>query len=218
MPALPFLDNDLILKISEYNLLDDLFKLLDTDPREAYVLHPAANMFESDRVRLTSEPNPQLTTAGINRAIAFASSAQHVSKRPGDQSIYDDLIVIDNIQIGESQIVCAALDITLDPLILTGDKKFIRAFGTNDSIKDVRAQLLGRMVCVEEVLRALLVNGDINKVVSGVQQAPRDCDNGISGAFGGVGAQDWVIIVDRLEKAIAELEAEVGEDLLCRLP
>ena len=109
------------------------------------------------------------------------------------------------------------MDITTDPLILTGDKKFIRAFGTNDSIRDVRARLLGRMVCIEEVLRALLVNGDIKKVVSGIQRAPRDCDNRISGTFGGVGAQDWVIIVDILEKAIADLEAEVGEDLLCRL-
>ena len=106
---------------------------------------------------------------------------------------------------------------TLDPVVLTGDKKCLRALGKSDSLGDIHNRLSGCVVCLEEVLRSLILQWSFVSVRHAVSQAPPDCDKAITKAFSGVRERDWERVVNNLEAQLANLEEDVGEGWLKRL-
>lgn len=218
MPPVVFADNDAILKLSEYDLLYDAWKVLQVTPTEVYVLQTAARVIAHKRRVLTSGSTPQHSDEGIDRALAFVDGAHMLPDAPTPE-YFDPLVRVEDIDIGDALLMSAALALTSDPLLLTGDKKCLRALATTSEVSDIHSRLSGRVVCLEEMVRAMILHEDVgfSKVRRGVMNAPSGCDRAISFAFGGCSSSDWERVVSRLEKILDCLEKDVGEGWLRRL-
>lgn len=216
MPPVPFLDNDLILKLAEYNLLNQLASLLRTESKNMYVLDWAGRYFEKKRKYLVNGTNPTHTNAGIDRALEFANSALHITEGSNDE-IHDALVPIDDIDPGETEIISAALTWTLNPLVLTGDKRCLRALASEGSLSDIRDRLSNRIGCLEEVVRSIIVVDGFSSVFKGVKAAPQGCDIYIWRTLEDLGLPDWERAILRLDQEVCAVERAASAGWICRL-
>jgi hypothetical protein len=67
-------DNDIVLKLAAFDLLDAALSLLQVAPTEVYVLDTAKYVFRKNRDKFAGK----YTRAGMDRAIAFVENAQQV--------------------------------------------------------------------------------------------------------------------------------------------
>ncbi|HUV03637.1 MAG TPA: hypothetical protein VMX94_00860 [Armatimonadota bacterium] len=211
-----FADVDIILKLAEYDLLDETCALVEITPSEVRVRRATPIVLRNKRQKLTTGPSPSHTDAGFDRAIAFAENAHAITDRPPDE-YHKPLTAVEGIDPGEGGLIATALTVTLDPVILTGDKRCLRALGKSESLKDIHNRLKRRVVCLEEVLRSMILQGSFVSVRDAVSLAPPDCDTAITNAFRGASEQDWERVLEELEVHLRNLEEDVGEGWLKRL-
>jgi len=211
-----FADEDIILKLAEYDLLDETCALAQVTPSEVRVRFATPRVLWGKRRKLITGPDPGHTDAGFDRAIAFAENAHPITDRPPDE-YYDAIRAVEGIDPGEALLIATALTVTLDPVILTGDKRCLRALGKSESLRDVRHRLSGCAVCLEEALRSLILRRNFVSVRGAVAQAPPDCDKAITDAFRGASKYDWERVLGKLEAELASLEEDVGKGWLKRL-
>ena len=215
-PPVPFLDNDIILKLAEYDLLDQLVSLIKAKSRDMYVLDWAGRYFEDKRMSLTSGMNPTHTNAGVDRAVDFANGPLRITEGSNDE-IHDALALIEDIDAGETEIISAALTWTLNPLVLTGDKRCIKALASEGSISDIRDRLRNHVGCLEEVVRSIIIADGFDSVLKGVKAAPQGCDIYIWRTIEPLRLHDWECAVSRLDREICAVESAAGVGWICRL-
>ena len=72
MAPMVFADEDIILKLAEYDLLDETCALAQVTPSEVRVRFATPRVLWGKRRKLITGPDPGHTDAGFDRAIAFA--------------------------------------------------------------------------------------------------------------------------------------------------
>lgn len=146
------------------------------------------------------------------KAQQIAQKSQKLSS-PASKLDQTRLLAVEGIDSGEALLVTVAL---ADPeaLILTGDKKFLKAF-ENSGLADLLEPLAGRFVCIEQLMLELIAQeADFVKIERRVRQAPT-CEWSIAEAFQGRPEPDSATVSQRLQAVVEELRAATG-NLLAR--
>lgn len=90
------------------------------------------------------------------RATAVREAHQvQVCRLVPDEQLTQRLVLVDEIDEGEAFLVAL---LTENPhlLLVTGDKRSLRALSDASELEDVRAKVAGRIVCLEAILQALV--------------------------------------------------------------
>jgi hypothetical protein len=179
---------------------------------EVIVLDSAKYYFNSLKKKLTRGKDIAYSETGLNRAIEFAENSVQMTSRVD----IDWATECDNIDIGEAQLVSSAIAAGGDSILLTGDKRFIKALLKTESTKHIANLLRGRIVCLEEIIRSLIINYGIDYIRKAVASAPR-CDFGLQIVFGSLFDLPETQVLDGLASMINEINAAAQCDWLMRL-
>jgi hypothetical protein len=175
------IDNDVILKLCKWDLLNELIDHLGVPaenivhlPTCEHVLCPSANHAKALK-RCGNEET-------INRIKAFCSATK-AAPRPADAALLELLNNIPEIDVGE--IVLFTLGVEWPGSItFIGDKRSLLALAASPSANKICESLSGRLKCLEQILAELLLAyGEMVKVkVRGCLSA----DRAVAMAFGSV--------------------------------
>ncbi len=189
-----FLDNDVLLKLSAYALLDDAIVALNFDPDDLYVLESARFVFRDSQsvVRRYSQDIR-------DRAIAFVRRCHPVRTNVGSDE-FIALSRLKNLDEGEVGLLTATKDIP-SFITITGDKRCLKAITNGMGIEAVQHRLQGRVICLEQVILLLIRRSGFEWVK--VRVVPMwDCDQSLKACFG---SGEWAIE----ENVVAALEGYI---------
>lgn len=177
MDRLILIDNDALLKLARYGLLDEtvvLFGCVPTNVRvlatAKYSLFPAKN-----RLRFCKDEESAARLEG------FLRTSKPLDAGLADPDLLDALNAVQNIDAGEALLFAVGAT-DGDTLVITGDKRSLTALCTNDSVAHASNALAGRVVSME-VLFLHLVEHQFAHVQECVRSKP-DVDKALSIAFG----------------------------------
>ena len=200
--AVYFLDNDVTLKLSAYNLFWQCMAAWGVSDAQIRVLPTAKAVFARNRAIYDQYDDRTRQQAA---QIAQKSQALPLLAATPD---YTRLLAIERIDPGEALLVTAAL---ADPeaLILTGDKNFLKAFAQS-GLTDLLQRLAGRFVCLEQLMLALIrQDPDFDKIKKRVKNAV-PCEWSIAEAFQGRPEPDATTVSQRLLAIVEDLRAATG--------
>ena len=170
-------DNDALLKLARYGLLDALVSMFGFDVRDIRVLATAKYSLLPAKNRLLRCKDED----GANRLEEFLTRSDPLSPVDTDANLLDALSAIPSIDAGEALLLAAGAS-DYETLVITGDKRALAALCADSSIAQVADALAGRVVTLE-VIFWQLVNKDFTHTQSCVRSKP-DVDKAISNVFG----------------------------------
>lgn len=192
-----FLDNDILLKLSAFDLLDEIIAALHIDSENLRVLDTARFVFSSNRM-VTRKYSQSVR----DRAIQFVNNCQPVIVSDCDE--FDVLTQL--LDVGEATLVMATLD-SDSFILMTGDKRCLQTVATRPEIADAYERLQGRVICLEQVLLRLIRSVGFEVVKARVIVA-WDCDTAIKACFGSGMAATEAQVVDALDGYIEALRQD----------
>jgi hypothetical protein len=198
-----FSDNDIILKLSAFGLMDEAVRLAGVASAEVRILSSASPMFRKRKDRLAQK----YTIAGVERAIAFVGQATPITQ---DIHLEDQqaLTGIEDLDAGEA-ILFAAMRDGPEGILYIGDKRSLRALAAAEQAKRVYERLRGKVVCLEEILRALIDAHPFDTIKYAVVPAA-GCDEAIRAIFGsGIQSTEKNVRL-AIASYISDLERTVG--------
>lgn len=142
-------DNDLILKLAQCDLLDQLQEILGVPVAGIFVTSTAKYQLlgktrEKGVARCGNEES-------YDRLVRFLEGTQ-ILPAIVDVGLLSQLANIPNIDVGEQQLFASAVEID-DPILLTGDKRSLQAVIESRAVIDgVYGSLEGRVVVFETIL------------------------------------------------------------------
>ncbi len=178
MSRLILIDNDALLKLARYGLLDEavaLFGCTLTDVRvlatAKYSLLPA-----KDRLRLCKDAE------SASRLEAFIRASKPLDAGSANPNLLDELNAVQNIDAGEALLLAVGAT-DGNTLVITGDKRSLAALCSHNSVTHVSSALAGRVVSMEVLFSHLLVEYQFAHVQTCVRSKP-DADMALKIAFG----------------------------------
>lgn len=171
------IDNDALLKLASYDLLDTALVMFDIRSEDIHVLATAkyALLPAKERLRRCK------TEECADRMESFLSKATNLSADDADASTLDALVERPGIDAGEAIIVAVAVA-KPDAFIITGDKRALDAMQIGQGLDSVRDVLAGRVLSLE-LLFSFMVEGDFAQVQARVRSQP-GVDKALTNAFG----------------------------------
>jgi hypothetical protein len=139
-----FLDNDIVIKLSAFDLFDEAIAVLNLDWQQLQVVNTAQYTFRGKSyIAQYSEPVCQ-------KAIAITQKCQKVE---ADNSTEFTLLnKTKNVDEGEAALIAATANKDVFWLT-TGDKKCLEALATDPNLESVCKRLRGRVICLEQIWR-----------------------------------------------------------------
>ncbi len=201
-----FLDNDIILKLAAYDLFAEVIAAFDLTWQDLRILNTAIYIIRAKNTAKHYSPEC------IQRAISIVEKCQTVPTQPTDE--FQLLLRIDEIDEGEASLIAATATESAFWL-MTGDKRCLKALVSDESIASIRQRLVGRTICLEQILLKLISIHGIDWVQHRVLDAPI-CDKAIKIAFGWSTPADETSVKEALNSYIKELEKQ-SQGLLANL-
>ncbi|NJO39177.1 MAG: hypothetical protein HC865_00350 [Cyanobacteria bacterium RU_5_0] len=204
MDRLLLIDNDALLKLARYGLLDEVIARFDftiTDVRvlatAKYVLLPAKNrlLFCEDE-------------ESYSRLKSFLKIAKPLDARSADPDLLDAMSAVQNIDTGEALLLAVGAT-ARDALIITGDKRSLAALCSHESVAHLANALAGRVISME-VLFSYLVENQFTHVQECVRSKP-DVDKALNIAFGVTIPASYESVQEALASYINHLRAVTGD-------
>jgi hypothetical protein len=177
-----FLDNDIIRKLIAFGLFEEAIAILQITKADLQVLPTAKFVLDRERKKQKLH-TPEVWT----EIMMLVESCSTISKTTEDfvKTVAEEESQLapfkDSIHEGEAALIFATRG-TIDFLLLSGDKKFMKALAliSNTTIYN---RLCGRVICLEQfVLKLIEVKG-----FSWVKERvlpERDCDRALKACFG----------------------------------
>lgn len=197
------IDNDALLKLACYGLLDEaiaLFKCTSTDVRvlgtAKYRLLPAKN-----RLRFCKNEE------SAARLEAFLKTSNPLDAGLADPDLLDVLNDVPNIDTGEALLFAVGAS-NRNTLIITGDKRSLAALCSHDSVADVSKALAGRVVSME-VLFSMLTEYQFTLIQERVRDKP-DVDITLKIVFGVTVPADLESVKKGFNSYINDLRSTTG--------
>ncbi|MCL4552507.1 MAG: hypothetical protein M1305_02980 [Candidatus Marsarchaeota archaeon] len=212
MPRVIFSDNDIILKLADYNILSETCSVLGVGSTEIAVLDSAKHVFANLRKKLDRGDPGSHTVAGLDRAIEFAKAATQIT----EQVSIDWAEEYDNINIGEAQLATWVVETVGESMLLTGDKRFLIALAGAPECRHIADGLRGRVICLEELIRALINEIGFDQVRTAIASVP-DCDKGLHQVFGSRFDLPQDQVMDGLVSMLREIAVAHGDGWLGRV-
>ncbi len=203
MSRLILIDNDALLKLGRYGLIDEsvaLFGCISIDVRvlatAKYSLLPAKN-----RLRLCKDEE------SAARLEAFFRTSNPLDAGSADPDLLDALNAIQNIDAGESLLLAVGAT-NRSTLVITGDKRALAALCSHESVAQAASALAGRVVSME-VLFSHLVEHQFAHIQERVRAKP-DVDKALSIAFGVTAPAALESVQEALASYTSHLRAVTG--------
>ena len=206
MNQLILIDNDALLKLARYGLLDEAVELFGCTPNDVRVLATAKYSLlpAKDRLRLCKDEESTV------RVEDFLKTSTPIDATLAAPEFLDRLNAVQNIDAGESLLLAVGAT-DMNTLVITGDKRCLAALCSDDSVAQVSSALAGRVVSME-VLFSYLVENQFVYIQECVRSKP-DVDKALSIAFGVSTPADLNSVREGLNSYIKRLR-KVTEDLL----
>lgn len=175
MAGLVLMDNDAALKLARYDLLDQALLTMGCTPGEVRVLHTASYALLPAKAPLRHCKDE----ASADRLRAFLRQVGAVDQAAVNTEWLDALVEIPGIDPGEALLFALAAT-QPDAIIVTGDKRAMRALCAAPEASGIVAALAGRVLCMETLFRGLVeqefaltqqrvrANGEIDKALAAI--------------------------------------------------
>ena len=201
-------DNDVLLKLASWNLLEETVEVLETTREEIFVLPTAKYIIKNDRHgKLVARYGPE----GISRALDFINSVQTITQGsdPDEQAA---MIAVKGIDEGEELLFSATKDEDAF-LVATGDKNSLRALSDAPTCAAIYDRLCGRVICLEQIVARLVPYVGFENARSRIVPF-RECDTGMKSTFGSGHLAEETTVQRSLAIRINELHSQVGSLLV----
>lgn len=212
MPRVIFADNDIILKLAEYDLLHDACSLLDVESTKVFVLDSAKYVYADLKKKLQKGERVKPSFQGLDRAIDFVEAAAQITDKADIDWVEDH----DNIDVGEAQLASWTVEAGGETCLLTSDKRFLKALAQANAGEHIFRGLHGRVICLEEVIKALIAELGFDHVRRRVASAP-ECDTGVQLVFGSKFDLPEEQVMEGFESMLGDVASVIGNDWLTRL-
>jgi hypothetical protein len=191
-----FVDNDILLKLSCCDLLDETMAVLRLSAADVRVLRTARFVFQRNR-----QVADRYSEQGRFRAVAFVKSCQTIVEEGGDE--FERLQATDGIDIGEARLLAATSELA-NFLLMTGDKRCLQVLAAQTELAEVRERLQGRVLCLEQVILRLIQRSGFDWVKARVVPMMA-CDMALQACFGSGELATENNVVEALEGYITAL-------------
>jgi hypothetical protein len=171
------IDNDALLKLTRYGLMNEVLALFNCAATDVYVLATAKYSLLPARNRLLRCKDEESAT----RLQQFLETSNPLNIELIDTDLLDALNAVQNIDSGEALILAAGAT-DRNALVITGDKRSLAALCSYDSVAHISNALSGRLVSME-VLFSHLVKHQFTYIQTCVRSKP-DVDKALSIIFG----------------------------------
>ena len=209
------IDNDIIIELASYKLLGETMASFNLTYKDKAVrILPSASSY----INSNSELRKKYKLETLQLAKSRADNYEKINKSLIDQkedSEYESLIAIENIDPGEALLV-AATEYETDFYILTCDKKFLKAL-SRSNLTNIKQRLYKRIICLEQLIIHLINHNDFNKVCLRIASSElSNCD--IAEAFKNSKLTQKELALKTLEQRVKKLRDETGDLLIESLP
>lgn len=199
-----FVDNDVILKLAQYGILEHLITLF-TGPTDLIVLDSARYKLlpKRNRLELCKTENVAI------RVQAFLDAAIPISSEPVDVEILERLNGSPGIDTGEALLFAAAAS-SNNTRVLTGDKRALAGLsGLQDS--HCAQALAGKVIMLEALIQGLAQN-DLGYTQDAIRSNPK-VDKALTNVFGVSAPAAYDSVLAGLESYKGHVKKTLGEIL-----
>lgn len=196
-------DNDALLKLSQYGLLDSALTVLGVDPQAAKVLNTARYVLLPKNNRLKKCGDEETAS----RLDTFLTQVTTISTDELDANALDVLAGFQGIDAGEAILIATASSDT-NTILVTGDKRAIAALSGNSDLSQIASRLEGRIYTLEAIM-ALLVEKDFETTQFSVRRQPK-VDRALTNIFGVGSAASSSSVEEGLKSYIQHIRDSTG--------
>jgi hypothetical protein len=154
-----FLDNDIILKLSTANLLEEIEEIYNTDKSKIFVL-PSAYFYFKKNKKLKEKYGEET----IERAKEAAKKYSKIPDEYINNEKFQQLGDLEKIDSGE-QLLFSLSPKTQNFYILTGDKNSIIALNNSNEIDEIKMFLKNKIMFLEELMLSVIGKGDFDSIL-----------------------------------------------------
>jgi hypothetical protein len=198
MGMIYFLDNDVILKLTTYRMLDEALDCLEIDRSDIRVLESARFVFRSKKL------SKKYSEETLSSAIEFVKSCTTISAQDNDKYRLLEKQAKNDIDPGEATLIAATFHESAS-LLATGDKRCLKALATTECLDLIREKLQGRVICLEQIICKLITTKSFDWVLERV--LPNlDCDKALKSAFGSGSNSQCETVLETLSIYIEDLQ------------
>lgn len=192
-------DNDVLIKLSHWGLLDHLPACFDLDWQHLSAL-------TSLKFRAQRGDTKLFRTPAV--AARLAEQLEHTAEIPaGDAADLSKLQGIIDLDAGEVELVAACLS-DPDALLISGDKRALSALA-NACPPGVAARLSGRVICLEQLLTLIARKTSAGFVIDGVLKH-RELDSALRSVVGPTGCSEATFL-EGMASYVSHLRAQTLE-------
>jgi len=201
-------DNDILLKLAIYDLLDETLAELEAAHNEVFVLGTAR--FKLGVARKPERTKTKYGEAVFERLKTFLEQVQTLGDPAADElRLFDDIIGIDP---GEAVLFSASAQYA-EFHLATGDKMSLRALHAHQACRLVCSRLTGKVICLEQIIARLIDRCGFVSVLNKVVPV-RGCDTALRAVFGsGLSATEENVRAG-LESYVNDLRKDTGKLLV----
>jgi hypothetical protein len=193
-----FLDNDVILKLTTYRMLNEALDCLEIDRSDIRVLESARFVFGSRKLKKNYSEETLLS------AVQFVESCTTISAQDNDEYRLLEKQAKNDIDPGEATLIAATFQEAAS-LLATGDKRCLKALANIESLDLVHKKLQGRVICLEQMICKLIEIQGFEWVLERV--LPNlDCDKALKSAFGSGSNSQCETVLGNLRCYIEDLQ------------
>jgi hypothetical protein len=198
MGMIYFLDNDVILKLTTYRILDEALDCLQIDRSDIRVLASARFVFDSKKLQKKYSEETLLS------AIEFVKSCTTISAQDNDEYRLLEKQAKNDIDPGEATLIAATFHESAS-LLGTGDKRCLQALASIESLALIHEKLQGRVICLEQIICKLIEIQGFDWVLERVL-SNLDCDKALKSAFGSGSNSQFGTVLGTLNGYIQDLQ------------
>ncbi len=198
MGMIYFLDNDIILKLTTYKMLDETLNCLEIDQSNIRVLDSARFVFGSKKLKKNYSEETLLST------IKFVKNCSSISSQDNDEYRLLEKQARNNIDPGEATLIAATFHEPAS-LLTTGDKRCLKALANINCLEFIHQGLQGRVICLEQIICKLIKTKGFDWVLERVL-LNLECDKALKAAFGSGSESQCETVLCTLNSYIQNLQ------------
>lgn len=199
-----FLDNDVVYKLAQMDLLEEAVQALGFTLSSVQVLNTLRFHANSRRIK------KRLGEDALKKVITFIDSVNECDT-PASTELLIAAEGVKGLDPGELQLLQALLDSPNEKIMITGDKNFLRAFANTSVLYDSVQKLQEKFISFEQIVLCLMGSIGFDRVKRAisnalqVNQSKQPFDMTMRICFGNV---DHILeedVRERLESYISDL-------------
>jgi hypothetical protein len=193
-----FLDNDVIIKLTTCGLLSEALECLEIDRSNVRVLSSARFVFKRPKMQKIHSKEV------LASAIEFVESCTIIPSQDSNEYRLLEQQVKNDIDVGEAILIAATAQEAAF-LIVTGDKRCLKALAAAEELNLIQKRLQGHVICLEQIICKLIDERGFDWVLVKVLPA-LDCDKALKTAFGSGSKSQCENVLQTLNSYVEELQ------------